>query len=118
MGEAVSYNSFPLTQGTDESLNLAITDAAGAAVDLTGATVTFVLATPNDGTTELTLTTTSSPQGITITDASGGLVSVPLVDSDTDSLLGDYQYEVKITESDGSESITNRGIITFERAIT
>lgn len=118
MTEAVAYNSFPISAGADIDLDLSIIDSADAAVDLTNATLRFLATETNSGTA--VLDSASSPQTatITVTDATGGLATVSLADDDTASLLGDYYYEVKVTDVTGIESVTNRGIITVEASVT
>ena len=115
---AIAYNSFAFSAGQDMDLNLSIVDSNGNAASLVGATVHFKMATPND--LGVVASTEDSPQtaSYVITDDSGGLVTISIADTVTDALLGDYYYEVKITDQDGDEGITNRGIITFERALT
>ncbi len=118
MSQAVAYNSFPVVAGQDIDLNLTIQDSAGTTVDLTGATLRFVLTTPNNN--GIVLDSDSSPQGATyaITSAADGEVTVSITDENMDGLLGDYYYEVKVTDSAGDEGVTNRGIITVEEAVT
>lgn len=118
MTEAPAYNSFPLIAGQDIDLNFTIVDSAGTAVDLTGANVRFYLVTPNDRSAVLDSAASPATATITVTDADAGTVTVSLADTDTDALLGDYYWEMKVTDSDGAEGVTNRGIITFERTIT
>lgn len=116
MGTAVNYNSFPLVAGQDVTLTNTVTDTAGAAVDLTGAAARFLLTTPNDGTT--VLDSDAATATCTVTNEAGGIVTVTLTDENTAALLGDYYYEIKVTDSAGAENVTNRGIITFEKTTT
>lgn len=118
MSQAVNYSSFPLSAGQDVSLNLTIVDSAGAAFDLTGASLRFIMATALDR--NVVIDTATSPQtaSYTVTDATAGEVTVSITDTNTDALLGDYYYEVKITDSSSTEGVTNRGIITFEASTT
>ena len=118
MGEAVNYSSFPLVAGQDITLTISVTDSAGAAVDLTGASARFVLSTPNDRVT--VLDSADSPQTATcaVTNEAGGVVTVTITAANSAALLGDYYYEIKVTDSAGAESVTNRGIITFETTTT
>lgn len=115
---AIAYNSFAFSAGQDMDLNLSIVDLAGAAVSLVGATIHFRMATPNDD--GVVASSDDSPQtaSYVITNDAGGLVTISIADTITDAFLGDYYYEVKVEDQDGNEGITNRGIITFEKAIT
>ena len=114
-----TYNSFPLSAGQDVDFVISVVDRDGAAVDLTGAEIRFVMTYPNDKTITFADTAGSPTVGTyEITDAVGGEVTVSLADTVTDNLVGDYYYEMKVTSSDGDEGITNRGIITFEEAVT
>ena len=118
MSEAVAYNSFAVQAGQDINLDFTITDSAGSAVNLNGATVRFAAAR-TVGSTPV-LDTTASPQTATITFSSpiSNTFTASIKDTDSDGLRGDYYYEVKITDSSGNEAISNRGIITFEQALT
>ena len=115
-----AYNSFPLSAGQDVDFVITVVDQNAAAVDLTGASIRFKMTYPNDKQGTALADTTDSPQTATytITDAVNGVVTVSLADTVTDPLLGDYYYEMKVTDSAGDEGITNRGIITFEESVT
>lgn len=118
MTEAIAFNSFPLQAGQDVDLNITVVDSDGVAKDLTGASLRFAMAR-GPGKTPV-IDSAASPQTATysITDAANGLVTVSMADTITDSLSGDYYYEVKVTDGAGAESITNRGWITVELSLT
>ena len=115
---AVAYQSFPLQQGQNVELAIAVVDSDGAAVDLAGASARFAMArTPTDN---ALVDSDASPQTatITFTDAANGLLSVYIDDSVLDGYLGDYYYEVKVTDISTNETIVTRGWMTFEVALT
>ena len=116
---ATAYNSFAYSAGQDMDLNLTIVDASGNAVDLTGAIIRFVATKSNDLTNPV-CDTAASPQTATytITGEATGEVTITIADTVTDSFLGDYYYEVKVTDAAGAEGITNRGVLTFEASVT
>ena len=118
MTEAVGYNSFIVQAGQDIDLGFTIVDNNGDAVSLSGVTVRFAAAR-SIGSTPV-LDTDADPQTAATTFPSpmDNTFIVSISDTDCDDLRGDYYYEVKITDSSGNESITNRGIITFEQALT
>ena len=95
-----------------------ITDNDSAAVDLTGGSGRFAMArSPADS---AVIDSDASPQTATITvvTAASGTVNVVITDTNTESLLGDYYYEFKWTDSSGQECIVARGWITFLRNLT
>lgn len=116
---SVPYQSFGLQQGQNVELPITIVDNAGTAVDLTGATARFAMArSPISSTPVIDSAASPATATVTFTDAVNGLVTVTIDDSDLDALQGDYYYELKITDSSMNESITTRGWISVEPALT
>ena len=115
---AVAYQSFPLQQGQNVELAIAVVDNDAAVVDLTGASIRFAMARTADSTPVVDSNASPQTATITVTDASGGLLSVYIDDTVTDAFTGDYYYEVKVTDITGNETITTRGWITVETSLT
>ena len=113
---AVAYQSFTLQQGQNVELAIAVVDNDGAVVDLTGASARFAMA--RDAGATVLIDSDTATATLTITDASGGLLSVYIDDSETDAFLGDYYYEVKVTDISGNETIVTKGWITVQAALT
>ena len=115
---AVNYQSFQLQQGQNVELQITITDTNGDAVDLTGASIRFAMA--RSPSSAAVVDNTASPQTAThvITDATGGLLSIYIDDVIMDDLLGDYYYEVKVTDVSLNEAIVTRGYMTVLAALT
>lgn len=91
-----------MTIGDTVSVDFAVTDSAGVALDLTGATVKWQLAA-RPGSAALVTKQTSS--GITVTNAAGGLFTVAIASSDTTSLSrGRYYHEAQVTDAAGNIS--------------
>ena len=118
MTTTVAYQSFPIQAGQDIDLKWTVTDKAGTVVDLTGASLRFVMARSKRSSAVIDSDASPATAAITVTDAVNGLVTVSLTDTDLDALLGDYYYELKVTDSAGNESVSARGIITVEHSIT
>lgn len=115
---SIAYQSFGLQQGQDVQLPITVVDSSGAAVDLTGASARFAMARDESSTPVIDSAASPQTASIAITDASGGVLTVTLKDTDLDGLAGDYYYECKVTDSGGNESITTRGWITMDKALT
>lgn len=96
--------------GSTRRFSIPIVDSAGAAKNLTGASsIDFRLTDLSavEG-TPTTLIPKAIGSGVTITDASGGIVQVLIDASDTISLQpGDYHFEVKVVDAaNDTESVT------------
>lgn len=103
---AARGQDFEMFSGEQKELAIAITDDAGAAVDLTGVTVRWSLAR----------TARSAPliekvtgDGIVVTDAAGGACTVTLVPADTEALEGDYYHEAEVTDGAGRPTTVLHG---------
>ena len=90
-----------INQGDTISLTVAVVSPAGAAVDLTGSTLTFVVKrNPSDTTAVLTKT---SPTGITIAAGTGGTATVNIAPVDTEpGPTGVFVWEIEGTDSGGN----------------
>lgn len=77
------------------------------AVDLTGATVTWIA--KRSGTTLFTKTVGS---GITLSTSVTGRMSVSISASNTSSASGAYEYQCRVTLSDGTVSTVQTGTMT------
>ena len=86
--------------GDDVTLDITLTDADGAAVDLSGTEITWGAATSSIG--DPALTKTRSGGGVTVTDATGGVIEVTLGAADTGALSrGRYYHEVQVVDDNG-----------------
>lgn len=101
--------------GNDVSIELTLYDAAGDALDLTGATLEWGMATLRA--TEATLLKTSADAAeIEITDAEGGLATVYLDAVDTAVLGGTYRHEVRMVGTSGATTLLT-GAVTIKASI-
>lgn len=89
-------NELIVPQGDDATITASIDDSAGSDLDLTGATVTFIV---YDSSSVEQFSKTA-----TITNASTGAISVAIADTDTTSLSGSYLYKIKVTDSSANIS--------------
>lgn len=83
-------------------LQFTVTDSAGAAVNITGWTLEWVLSNEPGGTALLTKTTAS---GITITNGAGGVFTVTLAAADLALNPGVYYYRTWRTDSGAEQSL-------------
>jgi phage terminase large subunit-like protein len=91
---------FTLAAGDSATLSVTATDSAGSALNLTGSTLEWVL---SDG-RQAQVTKTDS-DGITVTNAAGGLFTVSLNPADTTSLPDGLYYHVA-TATDADDAVT------------
>lgn len=101
--------------GDHANLNFTLTDDNDTALDLTGAlAIEWQLAQRVSSSSALITKTLGS--GITITNASGGLITVALIPADTASLKSPdgspYYHECQVTDASGNVSTVTYG--TFE----
>ena len=110
--------SFPVQSGSALELPITVTDRNDAIVDLTGASVRFMMARKPGRT--LVLDSDASPALVTaeITTPLAGLLTVTITDENTEPLIGDYYYEVVVTDAFGNASPVTRGWITFVANLT
>lgn len=98
---------FTITAGEDRTLSLVARDAAGAILDLTGATLAFRMSAAQGDTNVV------SKSG-SIVSAALGTYTVSLSDGDTTALeAGDYVYQVMATIS-GTSTLCTQGKIRIE----
>jgi len=103
--------NFEFIKGQDKSLTVAVVDDAGAAVNIAGAAIAWVLATDLGGTT---LVSKSVGSGITITNGPGGIFTVSLAEADTDALdNGWYYHEAQVEDTSGNKTYVTTGWINL-----
>jgi hypothetical protein len=97
-----------------DSLDIGVTalDADGAALDITGATITYAIS-PADEPGGTAVVTKSTADGITITDAAAGTFTITIDAGDTAALeTADYHHEVQVTTADSKVYTILRGKIS------
>ena len=85
-----------------------MTDADGIAINLTGATISYVIF--SGGVATITKTIGS---GITVTDATAGTFTITLTSANTASLAGSYYHECQVTDSSSNISTIFIGSVTI-----
>lgn len=100
--------NFSIFSGDDEDILVSVVDDAGAAVALTGATITWRLADTRGGTVELTKINDST-NGVTITDAAGGTFTIHIASADTTDLAGVYYHEAQVEDAQGNKTTVLTG---------
>lgn len=100
--------NFEIYAGDTKDIIIAVTDAAGAAVNLSGATAKWVLK-KNASASNSAYKTTGN--GITVV---GGVVTVRMNSADTQGLQGRYYHEAEVTDVSGNVSTILTGYVTIE----
>lgn len=105
--------NYTIYAGDTVELSVSVTDSiTGAAKNITGATIKWVLYNSRSSTATLTKTTAS---GITITDGVGGLYIITATPVETAAITPDiYYHESEITDSGGRVSTVFTGNITVK----
>lgn len=93
-----TFAGITIRQGDDYSTPLTITDASGAASNITGCTLTFHLRTPGSSTDAIDPAPT-----LTLTTPASGIATLVLTDTQTAALTAwtDYRYEVSLVDGTG-----------------
>lgn len=107
--------NFQMVAGDTKYLVVTVRDADGVAVDLTGAGIKWQCARSFGKASVLSKATGGS--GIAITSASGGIFTVTLSPSDTESMGGNYYHEAQVTASDGTISTVMFGTMKVNKAL-
>lgn len=101
--------------GESLEIEILVTNDAGAAKDLTGATIAWKLAR---GPGSTAMVSKSTGAGIAITNAASGIFTVSLSPADTESLHGRYYHEARVTDSGGKESVITVGTVLIQKSMT
>ena len=96
--------------GDSHTLAFSVVDAAGTAIDLTGATIKWKMARSGVIPAEIIK---SIGSGITVTNAAGGQFTVDLTTTDTAPLLGLYYFQALVIDSAGNQSVIAHGDLTL-----
>lgn len=102
----------PLYIGDDYTLEFILTDSAGVAVDITGATIKFTARSKFQDVTPIVQKTA------TVTDPTAGKFTIAIVKTDvtgTDLLRGYYDIEMTLA---GSVTTILSGVVEFNQAAT
>lgn len=99
---------FTMYRGDSKILNITVTDGDGVAVDIDDAErVIFAVFGRDEDTPVLTK---ALGDGVTV---AGNIITVTLDAADTDTLLGNYTFEVEIVDGDGLTSTVIQGTAVF-----
>ena len=112
MAQRPAATNLNYTSGDDLSLQFTVT-LNDAVVDITGMTVSFVVARNHTATP--VISTATSPQTATydLTTPASGIFTVTVDSLVTDALSGTYIYECEVTDGSGDSSTVAHGVITF-----
>ena len=104
--------------GDQLELPITVKDNAGAVVDLTGMTGRFAMARRPGDAAVIDSSASPATASVVFTTPLSGLVTVTITDENSEALLGDYYYELKLTDTGGREAVTTRGWISFAENLT
>lgn len=103
-----------MVQGEDKTLEITVVGENGSAKNITGATITWVLAKTVGDTALVTKSTGGS--GISITDAVNGVFQVTLDGSDTTNYSGVYHHEAEVEDTSGNKNTVTVGSIHIKQS--
>lgn len=105
--------TYSATAGESLTIGQTVVDEAGAAVNISGATVHCSLARRPGGT--VVAGTDESPTSITasVTDGPNGVLEVVIPKSLTITLLGTYYWHIDTEDGAGDQATVAHGFITF-----
>lgn len=100
--------NFRAAIGEDRTLTFTVTDSAGVAVDITNATINWIMKThPLSATAVLTITGTNNG-------GAAGTFDVVITDALTDAIEPRvYSHDAKVTASGGGETVVALGSADF-----
>lgn len=113
-----------LWTGKDYVLQFTVEDSDGVAVDITGYAISwsmFPKLLTEGAATIPSFAAKTVGSGITLTDATNGILQVVIDDVDTDVLVGtqtdipDYRHELRRTDS-GSEAVLSYGSVVLKQS--
>lgn len=103
---SAEHQNFEIHQGNNKILAFEVLDPLGAVVNISTASIEWLLSDDRNGTTRITKSTID---GITITDGPNGLFEVTLDAADTNDLEGDFYHEATVIDG-GSTMTVSTGI--------
>ena len=98
--------------GDSRNLIINVTDENNTPINITGATIKWILSSQDNN-----ILTKSNGKGITISNAAQGQFTISLTDSDTKSLLGNYEHAARVTTLSGESSIVLTGSIIINKSL-
>jgi len=105
-----------LKRGNDRNLKVNVTDAAGAAVDITGWNVRFTvkkLASQTDAEAIINKLVTVHEN------AAGGITNIPINGVDTDTQpVGNYMFDLRVRDQANKEHSSDTGAFVLVQEIT
>jgi hypothetical protein len=102
-------------RGDDKTINLTFTNSAGSPIDLTSASIFFTVKKYSDDADASALI---SKKVTSHTQATGGLSSVTISDSDSNIAIGNYKFDIQLVDSAGSVTTVTTGSFSIKRDIT
>lgn len=106
---------FTMYAGDHKTLRISVLDGDGDAASLVGVTaLRWQLAL---GYNRNILISKSLGDGVTVTDAAGGIFTVDLVRADTEALKGNYVHEAEVVDADGDIATVIFGRATIKGTV-
>lgn len=109
--------NFQVDAGRTVDLPVTLTNQSGSALDLTGATLVWEVAS-GVGSPAVITKSSDNPLEIEITNTVGGLATIHIVAADTVELGGSiYAHSMVVTGADGSESTVFDGFVSINASL-
>lgn len=107
-------------RGDSKTIEKTLSDEDGVIVDLTGAELRFSVKIDRFLLDADALISKDSivPDGITITDATGGKFKVDIDAADTGLEIRDFEYDIQLKDSGGKVTTIFTGVFTIEQDVT
>jgi len=101
---------FTVRQGDSKIINITVIDEYSQPLNLYGITANWIMYKRNPDNPILQKTTVS---GITLSVPTSGILTIRLIPSDTETLLGRFYHECEITDTNGNISTVTEGSVTI-----
>lgn len=107
-----------LWSGNDMDVQFSITDENSSALLLTATTIKWKMALDPYSSAALISKSSTASSELEITDAAGGIVTIKLNSTDTNSISpGVYYHELEVTDSEANPFTVAIGHLTLEKSL-
>lgn len=108
MSTKLTASSLTAISGTTLSIPITVLDDNDVAVDMTGATIAFVIARSVGATAAVSIAAGTASSSI-----ASNVVTISVTAANTEALQGSYYFECKATDTSSNVAVIAYGTITF-----